>query len=67
MLGTNSQTVSKTDASCGRRTSATDECQSCNSSPSKTYTCNILLDINVYVLTVKRGLELMHLVDVELV
>ena len=31
----------------GRGTSATDECQSCNSSPSKTYTCTIVLNINI--------------------
>ena len=32
---------------CGCGTSVTDECQSRNSSPSKTYTCTILLNINV--------------------
>ena len=58
---------SRTNASCGSGTSATDECQSCNSSTSKKYTCTILLNINIKVLTVEQGLELMHLVDVELV
>ena len=48
-----------------RGTSATDKSQSRNSSPSKTYTCTILLNINVQVLKVEQGLELMHLVDVE--
>ena len=32
---------------CGRGTSPTDKSQSRNSSPSKTYTCTILLNINV--------------------
>ena len=49
-IGTNGQTGSRTNASrgCGtgkgthgRETSATDECQPHNSSPSKTYTYNI--------------------------
>ena len=34
-------------ATRGRGTSPTDECQSRNSSPIKTYTCTILLNINV--------------------
>ena len=61
-IGTNSQTESRTNASRGRGTyrnslisegtrgrgaSATDKCQSCNSSPSKTYICTILLNINI--------------------
>ena len=47
MLGTNGRTRSRTNVSRGRVTSATDECQSCNLSPGKTYTCTVLLNINV--------------------
>ena len=55
-VGTNGRTGSRTNASHGRGTSevtrrrgtsATDKCQSCNSSPSKTYTCTIFLNINI--------------------
>ena len=55
-IGTNGQTGSRTNASRGHGTSvgtrehgtsATDKCQFRNSSPSKKYTCTILLNINV--------------------
>ena len=55
-IGSNIRTGSTTNASHGRGTSvgihgcgtsATDDCQSHNSSPSKTYTCTILLNINI--------------------